>query len=138
MTRLALQEWEGLQRDGMPPALSDLAPHHNSLEWANRFLLACDPVAARSVFVLCGRHVEASFGQRIIGQALCDIAPRHVSLLRACAEACQLQRPVEVEDAQPAGDGRLLIYRAVVMPVRGADHGHDYLMGAYGCTTFTP
>lgn len=138
MTRLALQEWEGLQRDGVPPALSDLAPHRNALEWADRFLLACDPVAARSVFVLCGHRVETSFGQRVIGQALCDIAPRHVSLLRACAEARRLQMPVEVEETQPVGDGNLLTYRAVVMPVRGGDHSHDYLMGAYGCTTFAP
>ncbi len=131
----ALQDWRLLQLDGMPPRLRDLAPHHNPADWADRFLLACDPDPARSVFVLCGGRVEGAFGQRLIGRALCEAAPRQHALIQACARAMRDQLPVEVEDAYRVADGRTTIYRAVFMPVRGADPGGGYLMGAYGSLT---
>lgn len=135
VTRRALRDWQLLQLDGTPPQLRDLAPHRNPADWADRFLLACDPDPARSVFVLCGGRVEDAFGQRLIGRALCEAAPRQQGLIQACARAVRDQLPVEVEDAYRVADGRMTIYRAVFMPVRGADLGSIYLMGAYGALT---
>lgn len=137
-TRRALRDWERLRRDGVPPTLTELAPHRMPVEWADRFLLACDPDPCRSVFVLCGHHVETAFGERLIGRAICDVAPRHAAMLRACAEAVRLHAPVEVEDAHPVADGRILLYRAAIMPVRGTDHEHGYLMGAYAGACVAP
>lgn len=134
-TRRALQDWRLLQIDGVPPRLSDLTPHRDPAGWADRFLLACDPEPARSVFVLCGGRVEDAFGQRLIGRALCDVAPRQRALVQACARAMHGQLPIEVEDSYRVADGRTTIYRAVFMPVRGADLGGGYLMGAYGSLT---
>jgi hypothetical protein len=131
-TRQALSDWQQLSIDGLPPSLRDLAPHRNPASWADRFLLACDPDPARCVFVLCGERVEQAFGQRLIGQTLCAVAPRQTALIEACTRAMQSQAPAEVEDSYRIADGRRAIYRAAFMPVRGADLGDGYLMGAYG------
>lgn len=132
-TRRALQDWEKLRAGAELPALMDLAPHRNPEDWADRFLLSCDPDATRSVFVLCGERVEAAFGQRLIGRALIDILPRQQALIGACCDAMREQTPVEVEDAFRTAPGRMTFYRAVFMPVRGLDIEDRYLMGAYGC-----
>jgi hypothetical protein len=131
--RRALRDWDSLRTESRLPALNDLAPLRNPVDWADRFLLACDPDPARSVFVLCGSRVESAFGQRIIGRTLGEVAPRQTALLHACTDAVREQSPFEVEDAFRAGGEKLVFYRAVFMPVRGIDSDDAYLMGAYGC-----
>lgn len=131
--RRALRDWESLRTEGLLPSLNDLAPLRNPVDWSDRFLLACDPDPARSVFVLCGSRVEKAFGQRIIGRTLGEVAPRQGTLLHACTDAMRDQAPFEVEDAYRAGAGRLIFYRAAFMPVRGVDPEDTYLMGVYGC-----
>jgi hypothetical protein len=131
--RRALRDWENLRAENLLPALNDLAPLRNPVDWADRFLLACDPDPAHSVFVLCGSRVERAFGQRIIGRTLGEVAPRQGALLHACTDAMREHGPFEVEDAFRAGGEKLVFYRAVFMPVRGVDSDDTYLMGAYGC-----
>ncbi len=131
-TRRALQDWLRLRTGAELPLLKDLAPHRSPEDWADRFLLSCDPDATRSVFVLCGERVEAAFGQRLIGRALNDILPRLPALIGACCDAMREQAPVEIEDAFRAAPGHMVFYRAVFMPVRGLDPEDRYLMGAYG------
>jgi hypothetical protein len=132
-TRRALGDWQRLRASGLLPTLQDLSPFLDSVDWEDRFLLACDQDPARSVFVLCGSRVEAAFGQRMIGRVLCDVAGGKAALIRACANAVKELRPAEVEDAVDVAEGHISIYRAVFMPVRGADSDCRYLMGAYGC-----
>lgn len=134
-TRRAIEDWVGLQQQDVLPKLRDLSPILNSLDWADRFLLASDPDPGRSVFVLCGSRVEAAFGQRLIGRMLCDVVGDKTALLRGCAQAASELRAVELEDATRDADGHPCLYRAVFMPVRGADPDHLYLMGVYGCAT---
>jgi hypothetical protein len=136
-TRQALNDWQRLAIDGLPPSLRDLAPHRNPESWADRFLLACDPDPARCVFVLCGERVERAFGQRLIGQMLCTVAPRQKALIEACMRAMRSRTPAMVEDRYRIADGRSAIYRAAFMPVRGADLSDGYLMGAYGALIVT-
>jgi hypothetical protein len=131
--RRALRDWESLSTESLLPSLTDLAPLRNPVDWADRFLLACDPDPARSVFVLCGSRVEKAFGQHIIGRTLGEVASRQNALLHACTDAVREQGPFEVEDAFRAGGEKLVFYRAVFMPVRGVDSDDTYLMGAYGC-----
>lgn len=134
-TRRAMQDWERLQTPGALPTLRDLSPVLDSVDWADRFLLACDPDPRRSVFVLCGSRVEAALGRRLIGRVLCDVVADKAALLRACADAMTGLRAVEVEDAIRGAHGQTCMYRAVFMPMRGVDPDHLYLMGAYGCDT---
>lgn len=134
-TRRAMEDWAGLQKAGVLPTLRDLSMVLDSADWADRFLLACDPDPRRSVFVLCGSRVEAAFCQRLIGRVLCDVASDKATLLRGCAEAAKELRAVEVEDAIRDAEGRPYLYRAAFMPMRGTDPEHLYLMGAYGCDT---
>jgi hypothetical protein len=133
--RRALADWERLCADGAIPVLTELSPLRSPIDWTDRFLLACDREPARSVFVLCGARVEAAFERRIIGRTLGEIAARQGGLVRACAQAMREQRPCEVEDVFRNAARRLVLYRAVFLPVRSADGCGAYLMGAYGCTT---
>lgn len=134
-TRRAMQDWERLQTPDALPTLRDLSPILDSVDWADRFLLACDPEPGRSVFVLCGSRIEAAFGQRLIGRVLCDVVGDKVALLRGCADAVKTLRAVEVEDLVRGADNQTCVYRAVFMPMRGVDPDHLYLMGAYACDT---
>lgn len=131
--RRALEDWQRLRASGANPALTDLSPLRNPTDWADRFLLACDREPARSVFVLCGAQVEQAFGQRLIGRTLGEVAARQSALIQACSDAVREQSPCEVEDGFHAAGRRLVLYRAVFMPVRGADMDEGFLMGAYGC-----
>ena len=95
----------------------------NTGEWANRFLIAVDPVIERSALLLYGPEFARLMGLR--EQPRNDLPLnrqlplRHVDwFLRGCEEAHKTMEPVRLEGEIERADGRLEQYRAVFIPVR--------------------
>lgn len=92
-------------------------------DWANRFLIAVDPVIERSSLVLYGAHFAKLLSlpeqPRPTMPILRQLPQRYADVfLGGCAQAQKEMVPVRVEGEAERYDGRIEQYRAVFIPVR--------------------
>jgi hypothetical protein len=94
----------------------------SSGEWANRFLIAVDPVIERSSLVLYGptfaRLLHLPEQARPNVPILRQLPRRYAEVfLRGCGEAQKEMAPVRLEGEAERYDSRIEQYRAVFIPV---------------------
>ena len=113
-------------------------------EWANRFLIAVDPVTERSSLVLYGPRFAQLL--RLPAKARTDLPlPRQVPqryvevFLRGCARAQKELAPVRLDGEVERGNRQIEQYRAVFIPIRLKPNSLTcFAFGAFNCRIVEP
>jgi hypothetical protein len=103
----------------------------NSRDWSNRFLIAVDPVFARSSLVLYGpqfaRLLHLPPQARADLPILRQLPQRYADVFqRGCAAVQREMAPVRIEGEVERYDGRIEQYRVVFIPVGVKPHSLTY------------
>lgn len=131
LTRRLLEAWEEMAIAGALPSLQDFLRARADWLDADAFLLKTDEEPALSVFLLHGRSTMEMFGRRLAGATLAATVPSWLreALLDACERCCESHAPQEAEGSWLGSDGARR-FRAIVLPLGGAQQTVGYLLGA--------
>jgi hypothetical protein len=113
-------------------------------EWANRFLIAVDPVIERSTLLLYGPRLAQLL--RLPPKARTDLPlprqlPRRYAevFMRGCGRAREETAPVRLDGEVERYDGKIEQYRAVFIPIRvKPDSLTCFAFGAFNCRVVEP
>ena len=115
------------------PCLANLGIGDTAIEWQDRFLIHCDQDMDHAVFVACGDTLQSDWDMTCLGTIVEDSIPDNLRsrFMEGCLRTLENGCPVPIDGSYQDGDSGEVLFRCVMMPVRGSAGGVNFIYGAY-------
>jgi hypothetical protein len=132
----AITLWHQKAHDGRAPHLNEFDFHRLRTDWAYRFLISTDDVVQAAVFITYGlpfaRLLKLSDQAKTNLPLMPQLPRRYRDLfVEGCTEVLARPEPARYSGATVRHDGKMELYRAAFMPLRGSNSTRPLIFGSF-------